>query len=83
MSIDDDDFEACPHPSKEHVVRIGCHEDLTSDECRALPMLSQWVCGRPECKARAMAQTFALTRREPVLTRKAVAAKIETVEVGS
>ena len=65
--------EACPHPASEHQVRIACHEDMLSAACRSAATLSQWVCGRPQCKARAMAQTKALTGFDPVTIRREAA----------
>ncbi len=62
--------EGCPHDFAEMIVRIGCHDDLMSAECRAGAQLSMWCCGRPQCKARCMAEVFAFTGIEPVLVYK-------------
>lgn len=66
----------CPHDFSERVVRIGCHDDLLSAECKSGAMLSQWCCGRPQCKARCMAEVKAFTGLEPVLVYKAKAGAV-------
>lgn len=62
--------EGCPHDFAQMIVRIGCHDDLMSAECRAGAQLTMWCCGRPQCKARCMAEVFAFTGIEPVLVYK-------------
>jgi hypothetical protein len=67
---DDFDIDGCPHHRIDHIVRISCHEDLLSDECRNAPVYSEWCCGRPQCKAAVMRLVKAATGFEPVTVKK-------------
>lgn len=67
-SMEDYD-DPCPH--FDHVVRIGCHADLTSPECRDAAQFSSYCCGRPACKGRTMSLVKAFTGFEPVTVKLA------------
>lgn len=54
----------CPHEG--FVVRIACHADDTTPECKAGRKYTGFTCGRPDCKARLMALVKAKTGFDPV-----------------
>lgn len=70
--LDDAMDRACTH--RDYAVRISCHEDLMSAECKSKPVHSQWCCGRPACKGRVMQIVWAQTRCEPVVVKRKAAA---------
>jgi len=63
-------LQGCPHHWKEQVVRISCHGDLLSAECRQHPQISMWCCGRPLCRTRCMREVEAFSGMTPVLVHK-------------
>lgn len=64
-----DDYEdPCEH--SDWAVRISCHADLTSAECRDGAMFSAYCCGRPACKGRTMALVKARTGFDPVTVKR-------------